>query len=897
MWTTTSPRRHGRLRSLVVATALAALVGSAMTAPVAHAEDDPVDLGDAASHGVEAPPAVDPVSDPSADAVDGRYLVQVDGRAVAQGATPGQVRSAQDRVTRTARTDGIDLDVTTSYTTAFNGMAVRMDDAEVSKLSSVDGVVAVYPVIAVDLPPVRDAEPQDAYADAMTGVDRVQQVDGLTGAGVTVGIIDSGVDYNNPDLGGSGVDDQTKDFPNTRVAGGYDFVGDAYDAQFEDADHAPVPDAFPDDCGGHGTHVAGIVGAKGEVTGAAPDVAIASYRVFGCTGSSDSEVILAALDRAYADGVDVVNMSLGAAFMTWGDYPTAQVADALTDKGVVVVVSAGNEGESGTFSSGAPGVGSKVITVGSVENSTVRSPYVTVGDQKIAYTAATGAPRPPTSGRLSLVATGPDAAGAGSLVLACDASTLPHPTEAGQALLVRRGTCSFHDKAANAQAAGYAAVVLYNNSAGVISPTVEGDPAVTIPVISVSQADGAAVQEQLASGTVTMEWSSGQVELPNPGAGLMSSSSSYGLTADLTLKPDLSAPGGQIWSTIPLEKGGHGAMSGTSMAAPHVAGAAALLLQEHRSWTPEQVKGALVSTADPIDWSLQAGQGYLEPVHRQGSGLLDMVEAAHTSTSVAQPTISLRDSTAGGHSVTVKVRNDGDSPKTYAVGVRHGVATGGPTANPRFEVADASVRLSTRSITIAPHRAELVTVRISEDFGEDGIIYGGWVQLTSVDEDLSVPFAGMSGDYRALRILTDQGAGLPSLATAAPDGTTVALAGAGTTYSMRDGDVPSLVYHLEYPVQQMQVVAYNVTPDGRKGKPVNPGVGMVARVDHLGRDSSSRVFSWDGSYSTKKDKVKQVKDGRYILELRVLKATGDASNARHWETWTSAPFMIDRTRP
>lgn len=890
---------HARIRArhALVLAASAALCTSVLSIPVAHAEDDPVDLGDASSLGVEAPPVGDPGAAGSPEAIDGRYLVQVSGRPVGKGGAPGQVRAAQDRVTRTARSAGIDLDVTTGYSTAFNGMAVDVDDADAARLRDVDGVVAVYPVLEVALPPEHDAEPQDEYANALTGVDQVQRVDGLTGAGVTVGIIDSGIDYNNPDLGGSGANDERRDFPNARVTAGYDFVGDAYDARSSDPAHALRPDAFPDDCGGHGSHVAGIVGAKGSVTGAAPDVTLASYRVFGCSGSSDTEVILAAMDRAYADGVDVVNMSLGAAFMTWGDYPTAQVADALTDKGVVVVVSAGNEGRAGTFSSGAPGVGAKVITVGSVENSMVRSPFVTVGKQRIAYTAATGAPQPPTSGRIPLVAAGPDSAAAGSPVLACDAAAIPRPTVAKQALLVRRGSCSFHDKAAHAQAAGYAAVVLYNNSAGIISPTVEGAVPITIPVISITQADGLALQQQLAQGPITMTWGSGQIALPNPGAGLMSDFSSYGLTADLTLKPDLSAPGGQIWSTIPLELGGHGAKSGTSMAAPHVAGAAALLLQEHPGWAPEQIKGALVSTADPLDWSLQPGQGYLEPVHRQGAGLLDMVEAAHTSTAVAEPTISLRDSSAGGHSVTVKVRNDGDSPKTYTVGVRHGVATGGPTGDPRFEVADASVRLSTRSVTIAPRRAELITVRISEDFGEDGIIYGGWIQLTSADEDLSVPFAGLSGDYRALRILTDQGIALPSLARATPGTEDVTLVGGGTSYSMRDGDVPILAYHLEYPAQRLEVTAYTVKPDGTKGRPVNPAVGRIFQADHLGRDPGYEVYRWDGSYPNKRERLKQVKDGRYILELRVLKATGDPANPRHWETWTSAPFTIDRTLP
>jgi len=103
---------------------------------------------------------------------------------------------------------------------------------------------------------------------------------GFTGKGVRVGIIDTGIDYNHPDLGGGFG-------PGLRVAFGFDFVGDAYDGS-----NTPIPDPFPDDCDGHGTHVAGIVGANGAVTGVAPGVTFGAYRVFGCEGQAESDVII-----------------------------------------------------------------------------------------------------------------------------------------------------------------------------------------------------------------------------------------------------------------------------------------------------------------------------------------------------------------------------------------------------------------------------------------------------------------------------------------------------------------------------------------------------------------------------------------------------------------------------
>lgn len=875
-------------RPLLTAGAAAALAAAMLGPLPAQADGQGDDLGTASSHGVEAPAKGSPSLDDVKGSVPDRYLVQVEGAPQAQGTAQRTLKTTQNGVVDDAKKDGLDLTVDQTYTHAWNGMAVTMTAADAEALQDVDGVKAVYPVLQVALPPNEDdASPEDEYANAMTGVDTVQKVDGLDGEGVTVGVIDSGVDYNNPDLGGSGKNDQTKDFPNARVTMGFDFVGDDYDSSV--AGSVPKPDRYPDDCGGHGSHVAGIIGADGEVTGVAPKADIASYRIFGCEGTSSTDVILAAMDRAFADGVDVINMSLGAPFMTWDEYPTAQASDEIIAKGVVVVASGGNEGEAGTFSGGAPGVGRDVITVGSVENTKVHLPYFTVGKRKVGYGSADDGGKVPTSGKMKLASAGKDADAADAPVLGCDPADVPKAKKK-QALLVKRGTCSFHDKAANAQKAGYAAVVLYNNSAGIINPTVAGDPKITIPVVSITQEDGLALQKTLAKGSAKLTWKSGTEVFPNMGAGLMSAFSSYGLTAELGLKPDVSAPGGQIYSTVPLEQGGHGTKSGTSMASPHVAGAAALLLQEHAAWNPKQVKSALVNTADPLDWSLEPGKGYLEPVHRQGAGMLDMVEAAHTSTSIGEPTLSLGDSSKGAHTVTVNVRNDGDEPKTYAVSTRTGVATGGSPSDPAFQVADPSVRLSSRSVTIQPHRSALVTARISEDFGEDGIIYGGWIQLTSGDEDLSVPFAGLSGDYQNVEVLGAH-QGLPVLGKLQGD-SIGAVTGKDATYSMSGDDVPYVLFYLDYPVERLDVAVYHAKADGSKGRLVNPKVGTVSSSSKWGRSSETEALDWDGTFQTAKGRTKTAKDGKYIIEVRALKALGDPDKASDWESWDSEVLTL-----
>src|SRR5262249_47661309 len=150
-----------------------------------------------------------------------------------------------------------------------------------------------------------------------------------------------------------------------------------------------------DDCYGHGTHVAGILGANGLVRGVAPGVQFEVYRVFGCTGSTPADVLIAAMERALDDGVQIVNMSLGTPF-DWPDYPSAQAANRLVNHGVVVCASIGNDGSNGLYSGGAPGLGEKVIGIASFDNTFMHLPAfsVTPDNHHTVYTPAVADPLP-----------------------------------------------------------------------------------------------------------------------------------------------------------------------------------------------------------------------------------------------------------------------------------------------------------------------------------------------------------------------------------------------------------------------------------------------------------------------------------------------------------------------
>jgi len=508
---------------------------------------------------------------------------------------------------------------------------------------------------------------------------------GFTGKGVRVGIIDTGIDYNHPDLGGGFG-------PGFRVAFGFDFVGDAYDGS-----NTPIPDPFPDDCDGHGTHVAGIVGANGAVTGVAPGVTFGAYRVFGCEGQAESDVIIAALERALQDGMNVVNMSLGTDF-SWPQSAEALVSDRLVDKGIVVVASIGNAGATGLYSAGSPGVGSKVIGVASFDNTHSTLNYFTISPDatKIGYNEADAAPTAPISGSASIVATGTPT----STDDAC--SPLAAASLNGKVALIRRGACSFYQKSINAQTAGAIGVVIYNNVAGRIAITVSGTPFVTIPVISISDTEGVLIAGRLAAEPVTISWAHQLASFPNATGGLISSFSSFGLSPDLTLKPDIGAPGGFIRSTFPLELGGYATLSGTSMSSPHVAGAAALLL-EARPGTPSQMVNTLLqNSAEPRPWFGNPTAGSLDNVHRQGAGLLRIDRVILSTSTVSPGKLSLGESQAGPAVRTITIQNNGQSQVTYAVSNAAALATGPDTFTPSFISAPATVTFSTNSVVVPP---------------------------------------------------------------------------------------------------------------------------------------------------------------------------------------------------
>jgi minor extracellular serine protease Vpr len=879
------------------------------------------------------------------------WFVQFKTPPAANGGSKAALAAERSAFFKNAADQGVSVSLRRSFDNLWNGVSVNVPKAQAGGLAGVPGVQAVYPVVAVSLPPATEgggtSDPDLKYAITMTGADIAQNELHLDGHGVKVAIMDSGLDYTLPEFGSC-----SSIGGSCRVAGGFDFVGDSYDANPNDSTYQPVPhpDADPAPCdpnvadqralapgagsssAGHGTHVAGIVGADGRsdpdhlVTGVAPGATLYAYRVFGCNGSTDSDVMADAMERAAADHVNVLNMSIGAALVNFPNYPTAVAADNLAATGTTVVASIGNSGDTGLWSAGAPGVADNVIGVASADNIKTYLPYFTASPdgRHIHFNAAVAAPEPPTSGQLPLAQTGsPSTTNDACPTPPATVKDLGAGTYTGKAVLIRRGSCGFYNKSLAAQRAGASAVILYNNTTGRISPTVApvapDTETIHIPVVAINAADGAELSSRISAGPTTMTWTDQAEYVDNVDTpGRISSFSSWGTTSNLKLKPDITAPGGNIRSTWPHQQhGGHNVISGTSMSSPHVAGAAALYLQGHPGASPTAVREALQNSAQPFTNSVASS--VLASTARQGAGLLNIALAAQQTTSVSPGKISLGDGSGGSQVLTIK--NNSGVTKTYNLSF---VATSSPIAtalsgsNPpytffAFNNPGAAVTFSSPSVTLAPGETKQVTATIdASGVPIELTLYGGFIVLTNAaasTEKLRVPYLGLKGDYQTLPVITGGGCDLPTLARfgsasdqiecpAAANIQGLIAQRSGGVWEQPNRDPIVILYHFQH-----QSANYTFTLlDAATGQPVTVGgrIPVIESADLIPRNSAATSFFgsvWDGTlaFTSGNGKVqrKAAPGGVYKLKLTITKVKAfNDSRAAGTESWTSPAFTL-----
>ena len=701
------------------------------------------------------------------------------------------------------------------YTTLLNGFSATVTYGQYKAIRRLDCVQSAF------ISPTFELLPDTANSNKMIGGGSYNTT-GFTGEGMLVAILDTGVDMGHevfkvapksPSLTQEKLRTllETYDFQVESIIKGISVSNLYYSAkipfQFDYGDKDK--DGNPGEKGSHGTHVAstaaGNVGVNDAVMGVAPQAQIINMNVFKSSGGASYSDILAALEDCILLGVDVANLSLGSD-CGYIDYDSEDaftkslldVFERTGESGVSLAVAAGNaynaaygDAFGGKALASNPDYGlvsepstyGESLSVAAVSNGVVNSPYVTVGGKDLAYQdSATISDDENAKPFRSLSSRGP-----------LEYVVVPnYGAEAdyegldvqGKIALVQRGGGMYYEQKERAAAnAGAIGMLVYNNVPGMLYMSITDWK---IPCAFVSQAAGEYMKQQQTK-TLSVAAADALVESPTYG---MADFSSWGATTELTLKPELTAPGAGIYAAVP---GGYESMDGTSMASPHVAGGMAIVQQALKA-RDASMSGAdrkhmtdtlLMSTAHVI----YDNDGVPYSPRKQGAGLMSINDAVNTRgylsvEGMERPKLELKDDPAmkGVYTMTFTVHNTGSDTLYYDVTPLVLTDTTEAYVNgsgQEFSTISGSSRLLPHTFTtncgnnrvaVAPGKTADVTVTVTvTDEGRkmlaqfpNGSYVEGFVTLTQVAADgsaltdpidLGLPFLAFYGDWTKAPIM------------------------------------------------------------------------------------------------------------------------------------------------
>ncbi len=568
---------------------------------------------------------------------------------------------------------------------------------------------------------------------------------GVSGQGMKIGIIDTGIDYTHAMFGGEGTEAAYKAvdpnlpnaaFPGKKVVGGIDLVGTNFNTASADFNaRIPVPDTNPIDEAGHGTHVAGTVAGIGDnvntYTGVAPEASLYAVKVFGKVGSTGDATVIAALEYAadptfkgdLTDQLDVVNLSLGGGYGEKHILYNEAIGN-LSKAGTVVVCAAGNDGDTEYIVS-APAVSEDALSVAA----TLDDQDANYKFSAVSFLTADGA---------TLVAGEQEAekskqikdAGdvTGEIVYAGNAATdFTDEMKAklkGKIAFLDRGVSPFEDKAARAKSAGVIGLVVGNN--------VDGEPIqmgltsdYEFPAVMIKQEDASKVKAALQAGAVVMHFkSSAQIAKPELIDTIASFSSKGPRSFDALIKPEISAPGSL---TVSAKMGGGAAgvqMSGTSMATPHMAGVMALLKQTHPTLSSAELKSIAMGTSKTLVDVAKA----VYPVSRQGAGRIQVLAALDAKIVTLPSALSLGET-------TIETRKT--LQKTLSV---HNISADALTLDLKFEGSSAVQMQSPAAITLKAGESQTLNLRFVIDASSltvDSTELDGWLKMSAAGTEVN----------------------------------------------------------------------------------------------------------------------------------------------------------------
>ncbi len=742
----------------------------------------------------------------------------------ASARTQGQQIAARQQTLRTSLASR-KIQVTGSADTLLNAVFVVAPKDRVPELSALSGVKAVVPLRRYRMKLNRATQLVNA-PNAWSALGGIANA----GKGIKIAILDSGIDQNHPAFQDSSLS-MPSGYPlcttgdcaytNSKV-----IVARSYVRQLAAGSASnPAADSRPDDYSardhdGHGTAVASVAAgntATGVVTinGIAPKAYLGNYKIYGSPEVNDfttDDVIIQALEDAMKDGMDVISFSSGGPAFTGPldsgaacDNPegvpcdlTAQAFETAARSGVVIVAAAGNEGQDGsaypTYNSiSSPADAPSVIAAGASTNSHFFMPAVTVsGDgvpanlQSIAAEAGDAyIPIGAVSAPLR------DVTQYGDDGLAC--SPLPAGSLSGAFALIQRGTCTFAAKMNNAVNAGAAGVVFYMaDSSSLISPG--GLASFYVPAVLISNADGVALKTFIdANPDHSVSIDAAGLEQEASDYNQLAGFSSRGpATGTYGLKPDLLAVGTSMYMAVenldPLgvlySSNGYSAADGTSFSTPLVAGAAALVKQSHPTYTPAQIRSALINTATNDVTKDNYSTRTVLDARSTGAGKLDTAAAIQATVASDPATISFGALTAAT-----------SLPKTQTLQLTN--AGGGPvTLTAAVSPAGGAVAIDKTTITLAAGASDTLAVTLSGSVPAAGS-YSGFITLQGTGVSLRIPYLYMVGDGSAADLIPLSGDNFDgTVGQTIPDGVIafklvdqygIPIAGTPVTFTTRGG--------------------------------------------------------------------------------------------------------------
>ena len=742
------------------------------------------------------------------------------------------IANLQLSVMNTMESKGIPSSFTFSYTSVVSGFAAQVPYGKIHDIKNIDGVEDV--VLCQTY--YTDSMGSATLGQALTAAEVAAYSNNTQyqGEGMLIGILDTGLDVNHEAFANApavqklqksslskllyqisqGEDGKTNITAYSYAALWYaqkhsssslvllteddlyksGKVPFAFDYADADADVIPSADAVEKYGNDHGTHVAGItagktVDADGSVTfaGQSPEAQLAIFKVFSdSTNGASTDTILAALNDALLLDVDVINMSLGSnggfGREAEGDL-TTKYYDLVKSAGILLNCSAGNSysssqgGAKGDFTSVSdPDTG--IISSSSSYDAALSVASVNANETAAFVTAQGRVPYQDVSGHdFTALLLGNDSSKTYEYVMVPntgDTADYQGLDVTGKIAVVMRGGLSFEQKQLNAASAGAAGCIIYNNRDGyLLNMSVDN---YKIPTVCISLANGQ-MMEAAQEKTLT-------VSKTEKGSVAMSDFSSWGPLPSLSLKPEITAPGGSIYSSLPFAQ--YGYMSGTSMASPYLAGVAAAALQYVNTLMPGAsdtdkqllVNRLLMSTAD----ILYDENGVAYSPRKQGSGMVNLAEAVTTPAYLYvrgqdKTKIELGDDAdqLGVYKLSFVVKNLTGSALSYDVSTT--VQTESTTSDGLYiaqkgyvlsadtsaiKVSGGALSGSTVTVPANGEATVTVTVRLSDADRAylakfpNGIYVEGFVELTNNDDpSLSVPFLGFYGDWTKAPIFED----------------------------------------------------------------------------------------------------------------------------------------------